>query len=114
MAKTVYDVQEIELQDGTEVTLKPLNIKGLRKFNDVFKRFKEDNVVDDEDASISILMDLAIICLTKDYPDLASDKEKLEDVLDIDTVYKILEVCGGLDLKAMNAQALALLQNQQG
>ena len=32
MASTVYDVEEIQLQNGAIVKLKPLTIKELRKF----------------------------------------------------------------------------------
>jgi hypothetical protein len=32
LATTVYDVEEITLQNGAKVTLKPLSIKELRKF----------------------------------------------------------------------------------
>ena len=32
MATTVYDVEEIELQNGAKAKLKPLSIKELRKF----------------------------------------------------------------------------------
>jgi hypothetical protein len=108
MAKTVYTTEVIELQNGAEVTLRPLNIKGTRVFNEKFKEFQGPDTPDEERA-LEILVDLAAICLKRDLPDLVADKDALEEALDIATIYKILEVCGGLDLKGMNAQLTAAL-----
>jgi hypothetical protein len=112
MAKTVYTTEEIELQNGAVVTLRPLNIKGTRVFNEKFKEFSAPEFqgeTGDETKAIEILVDLAAICLKRDLPELVADQDALEEALDIATIYKILEVCGGLDLKGMNAQLTASL-----
>ena len=38
MATTIYSTEEIKLQNGTTVTLKPLSIKELRKFMAVIQK----------------------------------------------------------------------------
>lgn len=110
MAKTVYTEEEIALQDGQAVTLRPLPLSRLKKFNKKLLELqaewkKEDG---DEDAALDLLTDLAGICIEKQLPDLVENREELEDALDLQTIYKILEVCGGLKLNDPNLQAAAL------
>jgi hypothetical protein len=107
MAKTVYTTEVIELQNGAEVELRPLNIKGIRLFNDKFKAFQDSEVQESDQKSMDVLVELAGICLKRDLPELVADQDALEEALDIDTIYKILEICGGLDLKGINAQVTA-------
>lgn len=107
MAKTVYDSEEITLQDGTEVTLVPLAIGRLRRFMKAWAEFAN---IKDEDAAFDIYINCCGISLekevsekfkeTKDSEKVIADeyREYLEDVLDMDTIYKILDVCGGLKL----------------
>ncbi len=107
MAKTVYDTETIELQDGREVTLAPLPIGLLRKFMKAWKNF---NDVKDEDDAFNVYIDCCGVALSRHF---SSDfettltkeglpeeeyKNYLEDVLDVDTIFKIMEICGGLKL----------------
>jgi len=41
MATSVYEVVEIELQDGTKVTMKPLKISLLRDFMKEFQKISD-------------------------------------------------------------------------
>ena len=107
MAKTVYDSVDITLQDGREVTLVPLAIGRLRRF---MKEWGEFANIKDEDDAYDIYINCCGIALekavaedfevTKDSEKVLTDeyREYLEDVLDIDTIYKILEITGGLKL----------------
>lgn len=104
MATTVYTTEEVTLQDGGTVTLRPLNIKGLRKF---MAKMEEFGKVETEAQGMEILLDAASICLMKQRPELwdkdakegnGGASEEAEEVLDMPTVYKILEVCGGVKL----------------
>lgn len=113
MATTVYTTEEITLQDGKSVTLKPLNIKGLRKFMAKMNEFAE---VKDEEQGLEILLDAAAICLMKERPDFwdkhkndgaGGYSEDAEDTLDMPTVYRILDVCGGVKLNDPNLIAAA-------
>lgn len=95
MATTPYDIVEIELQDGTKLTLKPASIKTLRKF---MLKFEDLSKAESEDAAMDVLVELAGLLIEKQIPEVVSDKDALEDILDMPTVYKIIEVCGGVKL----------------
>jgi len=129
MATAVYEEVDISLQDNTEVTLKPLPIGQLRRFMKAWKEMAHLEGTDDEkeEQSYTIFVSCAGIALenqfkalekftetrgklkdplTKDY------REYLEEVLDIDTIYKIMEVCGGLKLNDPNLLAALEQANQ--
>ena len=57
MATTVYDVEEIQLQNGAKVTLKPLTIKELRKFMEAIQKTAE---VKNEDETLKFLSMLVL------------------------------------------------------
>ena len=109
LATKVYDVEEIELQNGAKVKLKPLSIKQLRKFMEVVKRTQDST---DENATLSVLIDACAVALETQLPDLVSDREKLEDALDVPTINRILEVCGGIKMDDPNLIAAAVLAGQ--
>lgn len=112
-SKRVGRSETIQLTDGTEVELRPLNIKTLKKF---MKKFRElENLTreseDFEAEFMDILVDMAAISLSNDLKEatayLALDKdddtyeearEKWEILVDQDTVAYINEVCGGISL----------------
>lgn len=112
MATSVYTVEEIVLQDGTEVSLKPLNIKNLRKF---MAKFKELEKLKTDDEVVDFLIEAAQLCLSSLYPDY-SDSEKFEDAVDMPTVHKIIEICGGVKLNdpELMAAAAAAVTEQAG
>lgn len=109
MATTVYNVEKITLQDGQEVELKPLSIKKLRKF---MKVLQESQEVATEDETLSVLIGAVAIALESQLPELAADRDKLEDALDVPTINRILEVCGGIKMDESNLLAAAVLAGQ--
>ena len=105
MATSVYDIEVIKLQSGDDVTLKPLTINRLRRFMEVMDKFSEAKT---EIETLSVLIDACAISLEAQLPDLVADRDKLEDSLDLPTIYRILKVCGGIDLENPNLVAAAL------
>jgi hypothetical protein len=95
LATKVYDVEEIELQNGDKAKLKPLSIKQLRK-----------------NVTLSILIDACAVALETQLPDLVADRDKLEEALDVPTINRILEVCGGIKMDDPNLIAAAVLAGQ--
>lgn len=93
MADTVYTVEEITLQDGTQVSLRPAVIRVLRKGNKVMEKLTETK---NEDEAFDVLVEASVVCLESQIEEFTT--EKAEDVLDLDTIYKILEVCLGVKL----------------
>ena len=113
MASQVYNEETIALQDETEVTLRPLPIGPLRRFMQAWAKFAE---ADSEDDGFDVFVNCAGIALESHFKGKFDSlkaagkereageflspeyKEYLEGVLDLDTIYKVLDVCGGLKL----------------
>lgn len=93
MATKVYDTVSVELQDGTVVEVKPLNIKKLRKFMEVVSNFKDEN---DENKNLDLMVDAVAIAIEGSAPELVKDRDALEDALDVPTIWTILETAGGI------------------
>ncbi len=94
MATQVYDSAFIELIDGTEVYITPLKIKYLREFMDAFELVK---AAADDDEAISLLSNCARVAMKQYHPSIKTT-EDLEDSVDIKTVYKILDIAGGIKI----------------
>lgn len=131
MAKKVYDTEEISLQDDTEVVLKPLAIGRLRRFMDAWEKFSE---VENDDEGFNVFINCAGIALEENFKGkfdslkaskdeqesgevLSGEyKEYLEEVLDLATIYKILDVGGGVKLSNENlataAEVLAATESE--
>ena len=108
MATAVYDILEIELNDGSSLTLKPLPIKQLRKFMEVIKEMElPENEA--EDAAMDIFIKAAMVCLEVSKPELSKDKDKFEELIEVPTMMKILEIAGGLKLTDPNLLGAALV-----
>ena len=109
MATKIYDTEEIELQDGSKAILKPLTIKDLRKFMEVINKTQDSTT---ELETLTVLIDACAVALEKQLPDLVKDRDKLEDALDVPTINRILEVCGGIKMDDPNLLAAAVLAGQ--
>ena len=109
MATTVYDVEEVTLQNGATVKLKPLTIKELRKFMVAIQKVASATA---EEETLSILIEACAIALEKQLPELVKDIDALEDALDVPTINRILEVCGGIKMDDPNLLAAAVLAGQ--
>ena len=108
MATTVYDIVEIELSNGESLTIKPLPIKQLRKFMAVIQKM-DDPELESDNAAMEIFIEAAMICLEVFKPELSTDKDKFEELVEIPTMMKILEVAGGLKLNDPNLLGAALV-----
>lgn len=108
MATVIYDVLEIELGDGSSLTLKPLPIKQLRKFMEIIKEMDlPEN--ESEDAAMDVFIKAAMVCLEVSKPELSKDKDKFEELIEVPTMMKILEIAGGLKLTDPNLLGAALV-----
>lgn len=100
MATTVNEQKELTLIDGSKISVRPLKISLLRpflaKFDDIQK------VAEDNDKSMSILMECVQIAMKQYKPEAAADLEALEDLVDLPTVYAIVEAASGIDLSGTN------------
>jgi hypothetical protein len=105
MATVVYEKTDLELMDGTTISMRPLKISILREFMKKFDSISE--VADNNEKSIDVLVECAQIAMKQYNQELAADKEKFEDVVDLKMVYKIIEVASGIKLDAEGNEAMA-------
>jgi hypothetical protein len=108
MATTTYESQELSLMDGTKITVRPLKISLLRPFMSKFEKVAE--VAEDNEKSMTLLIECVEIAMKQYSPELA-DVKKLEEVLDLPTVYKIIEAASGVKLQDANALLNTVLAN---
>jgi hypothetical protein len=95
MATRVVNEETLSLLDGREVTVRPLNIKTLRKFMAVVSKFSD---VEDESASLDLMVEAVQVALSRTAEDIADDVDYLEENLDMNTINRIMEICGGVDV----------------
>jgi hypothetical protein len=98
MATTKYEAQKLTLMDGTEISVRPLKISLLRPFMAKFEGVAA--VADNNEKSMTLLVQCVQIAMKQYKPELAEDIDKLEEVLDLPTVYKIVEAASGTTLAA--------------
>lgn len=96
MATTINEPKEITLLDGTVINARPLKISLLRDFMKEFEGLQE--VADSNDKSMDVLLKCVVIALKQYKPELAEDPKKLEDLLDLPTVYQIVEEASGVPM----------------
>lgn len=127
MSNEVFTREEITLQDGSEVELRPLTVGKKRKFmrawtehvSSINEEIKQATEKASEEGAESFELDeaglsdkqydayikLCGMCLDTDLKGEKTTKQfndYLEDVLDDPTIFKIIKVCGGIDLEAAN------------
>lgn len=94
MASKVYDAGSIYLIDGTEIPLKPLKIKYLRQFMEVFDLI---HLCQNDEQSITVLAECAAIAMKQYYP-IIENRNQLEEVMDLPTIYKLLDIAAGIKI----------------
>jgi hypothetical protein len=96
MATTINEARTVKLLDGTEIELRPLKISLLRSFMSKFDKIQD--VAEDNDKSITALLECVQIALQQFKPELSEDLKALEDNIDLPTVYAIIEEASGYAL----------------
>jgi hypothetical protein len=98
--------ETIELQDGTKVELRPLNIKNYRAFQETWAAFVQDE--SEDKSELDFLVSLVQICLRKPLGEQVDDLEWLEEALDSEAINYIIKVCAGLDLNPDQTMVTAM------
>jgi inhibitor of KinA sporulation pathway (predicted exonuclease) len=100
MATTTYEAETLTLIDGTTIQVRPLKISLLKPF---MKKFEGVTAVaEDNEKSMNLLLECVAIAMKQYSPELAADPARLEEVLDLPTVYKIVEAASGANLSGAN------------
>jgi hypothetical protein len=95
MATKVYESGFIQLIDGTTLHITPLKIFYLREFMEEFANFA---LAESEEQSIDVLLKCGAISMKQYCLELAT-KESLEDNIDMDSLYDLLDFSSGIKLK---------------
>lgn len=110
IANTVYSTEVIKVED-LELTLKPSVIKTLREGNAKLQEFFD---AESEEKAVIALLETAVVCVKRQLPD-GFTTEDAEEVFDVESVYKIIEVCLGVKLndpKLLEAVARAAVESE--
>jgi len=100
---------QLVLMDGTKISVRPLKISLLRPFMKKFEQIAA--VAEDNDKSMTLLLECAQIAMEQYNPEIAKDIDKLEEILDLPTVYQIIEAASGVKLADANALLNTVLAN---
>jgi hypothetical protein len=107
MADKPLNNKTITLIDGTEIAVRPLKLSLLRPFMAKFALLSEAS--DDNDKSMDILIECALIAMKQFKPELAESKEALEELLDLPTVYEIIDAASGVQNSDASSAVLTSL-----
>jgi hypothetical protein len=102
---------ELVLMDGTKISVRPLKLSLLRPFMKKFEQVAA--VAEDNDKSMTLLVECAQIAMEQFSPELSKDIDKLEEILDLPTTYKIIEAASGIKLADANALLNTVLANNE-
>jgi hypothetical protein len=88
---------EITFSDGKKRIVKPLTIKHLREFMKVANEMKSNDEAGMTDEDIDKMIAAASIALRKADPELAANRDLLEDILDLRTFGEVMAAAMGND-----------------
>jgi len=110
LAKTVYTPEEVTLQDGTDVVLRPLVIGRLKKAMAYLDDPEQSG--ETEEDGLDFLLALTKICLTGQLP----EDFDYENAVDAPTAKRVILVGTGIDFDDTNLmmQAAAAQAAQSG
>lgn len=106
MATKVYETDKVTLFSGKELSLRPLKISILRKFMKEFEALEK--AFDDNEKSMDVLISCVAIAMEQYDPELAKNREELEDEFDLPAVWKVIEVAAGIKQDDPNPLAAGL------
>jgi translation initiation factor 1 (eIF-1/SUI1) len=100
MATKIYEIDNVFLVDDTEIYVTPLKIKYLRMVMDSFSKLVKN--AEDKDAAVTGIMECVSIAMRQYYPSIKS-AEDVEDSMDMETAYRILELGAGIKLSSKSS-----------
>lgn len=93
MATKVFKTSQIILLNDQVLECSPLKIKYMREFMDIFIGMESSK---NDDESIEVLLECSRVCMKQYNPSLCLD---LEDHVDLNTLYDIVEIAAGIKIK---------------
>lgn len=89
--------KEIVFADGEKRRIRPLTIRQMRKFMKVVQQLGDVEGGSMDDVQIDLMMEAISIALEKEYPAVASDRDALEDLIDMKSFNDIMSAAMGTD-----------------
>lgn len=87
---------DIVFADGVERRVHPLTIKALRKFVKIMEKMSDiEDMTTVSDEDIDTMVEAAAIILDKVDPELAADRERLEDTIDLNSFSAMMSIAMG-------------------
>jgi len=99
----VYSISYVYTINGDEIEISPLKIWYLKEFMAKFQTIEKGM---DNDESLTILSDCARIAMKQYAPIFSRSVDKVEDNFDIGTIYKVLEIAGGIKFDTTEEDAV--------
>lgn len=89
----------MEFADGEVRTIKPLTIRRLRTFMRLVEELSTTEAGKMTDEDITKMMEAAAVVVGQADPELVKDPEKLEEAIDVDIFWKLLQIAMGNKLQ---------------
>jgi hypothetical protein len=88
---------DIVFADGEKRKVRPLTIRQMRRFMKAVKDLGDFDGTTMDDDQIDKMIEAAAIALEKEYPDIAADKDALEDIIDMKSFGILMTAAMGAD-----------------
>ena len=108
MTSKIYETYEIKLIDNSKIIVGPLKIFYLRQFMD---KFNETHNVSKEE-NLDILIECCLIAMQQYRPEIKTI-EQIEDILDMNSLYKLIEYCAGIKLQVDDSEPVNISKPEE-
>lgn len=110
MATTIYESGFIHTIDGVELYVTPLKIRYLRDF---MLKFEDVKVARNDNDAITALAECGLITMKQYCPEIKT-MEDFEDNFDMPTIYKLLKLSAGIDVKPEKEESVKEQATESG
>jgi hypothetical protein len=93
MDKAIYNTQYVYTIYDKEIEISPLKIKYMREFMECFKNIHKANT---RSEAVDVIAKCVQISMKQFCPEISKSIEDIEDSFDLQTLYDILELAGGI------------------
>lgn len=110
MATTIYESGFISTIDGVELYITPLKIRYLRDF---MTKFEDVKIANNDNDAITALAECGLITMKQYFPAITT-MEEFEDSFDMPTIYKLLKISAGIDVKPEKEESVKEQATESG
>lgn len=111
MATKVYEEHQVTLVDGTIILVSPLKIKYLHQVMETFNSVKKAK---NDLEAIAVMTECTRLSMQQYCPSLSISIDAVEDVVDLPTIYKILDYGAGIKIDDKNEEPVKEQATESG